>query len=109
MNAASAMPSGILMLTMVSMTGMAADAVPAAVAMPAATDMAMKLRRESSLEDSATFSGKLSEMLSLIRSLIGERLLFQADDGFGLPGGENIMPANGGCQSSAGRGSGVIC
>src|SRR5438067_9377893 len=50
------MPSGVLIVTSVSETGMAAEAEPVAATMPAATDMAMKPRRETSLFVSFCFS-----------------------------------------------------
>src|SRR5437016_2743683 len=57
MNAASHMPSGVLIVTSVSVTGIvAADADPLAATMPAATDMAMKSRRERSLVASSLVS-----------------------------------------------------
>src|SRR5437016_10873017 len=57
MNAASHMPSGVLIATSVSVTGIAAaDADPLAATMPAATDMAMKSRRERSLVASSLVS-----------------------------------------------------
>src|ERR1700683_126499 len=69
MNAASHTPSGVLISTSVSVTVMAADAELAVeAARPAATDMAMKSRRERSLEDSSGFLDLLGS--SMIGSLI---------------------------------------
>src|SRR2546426_3473122 len=53
MYAASQVPSGVLMSTLVSVTGKsAAEAEPAAATMPAATEIATKSRRERSPEGS---------------------------------------------------------
>src|SRR3954464_1395053 len=55
MNAASQVPSGVLISTFSSTTGSpAADALPAAIASPAATDIVTKSRRERSLDDAGS-------------------------------------------------------
>jgi hypothetical protein len=57
MNAASHVPSGILMVTSVSTTGVAAaNAGGVATSTPAATDRAMKSRRAGSATDSGALS-----------------------------------------------------
>ena len=63
-NAASHVPSGVLIVTSVSTTGGAApNAEPAAAARPAVTDNAMKSRRERSVPaSSGFFESRLSSM-----------------------------------------------
>src|SRR5260370_1767505 len=74
MKAASHVPSGVLIVTSVSDTGIAAaDAGPVAATTPAATDMAMKSRRDRSLAASACFSKSFLSS-SIIGSLLFEWL-----------------------------------
>src|SRR2546427_7842675 len=79
MYAASQVPSGVLIWTLVSVTASAADALPAAATMPAATDIATKSRRERSPEGSlfSWYSGFSSVMDSLLGSFnCADGLLF---------------------------------
>src|SRR6202163_79988 len=68
MNAASHVPSGVLIVTSVSTTGCAGNAEPAAAARPAATDNAMKSRREGSATALCSFSE--SCLSSIVASLL---------------------------------------
>src|ERR1700693_5146536 len=69
MNAASHVPSGVLIVTSVSTTGCAAANVePAAAASPPATDNAMKSRRERSGTALCSFSE--SCLSSIVASLL---------------------------------------
>src|SRR6476646_6698611 len=75
MNAASQVPSSVLISTFFSVTGMsAADALPAAAAMPAPIEIATNSRRDSSLRPSlalwsALWSRTSSAILSLLNAL----------------------------------------
>src|SRR5260370_10759556 len=74
MRAGSHMPSGVLMVTSVSDTGIvAADAGPVAATTPAATDMPMKSRRDRSLAASACLARSFLSS-SIIGSLLFEWL-----------------------------------
>src|SRR5260370_40209881 len=74
MKAASHVPSGVLIVTSVSDTGIAAaDAGPVAATTPAATDMAMKSRRDRSVTASACLARSFLSS-SIIGSLLFEWL-----------------------------------
>src|SRR5947207_10520002 len=80
MNAASHVPSGILIVTSVSTTCCAAASVePAAAARPAATDNARKSRRERSAPSLCSFSESClsSIVASSLERLVDLRAAFQ--------------------------------
>src|SRR5579864_8905963 len=67
MKAASHMPSGVFTITSFSTTGIAAaDAEPAAATMPAATDMAMKSRRDTSAVSFIFSESRLSSVIAFL-------------------------------------------
>src|SRR6266705_1903845 len=98
MNAASHSPSGVLIVTSVSVTGIAAEAGPAAATMPAATDMAMKSRRERSLAASSRSSESCFSFV--IGSLLFSRWFNLECPHSSLPLSKDHMPAALGCQRS---------
>src|SRR2546427_12178088 len=99
MNAASYTPSGVLIVTSVSVTGIAAaDAGPEAATMPAATDMAMKSRRERSLAASSRSSESCFSFV--IGSLLFSGWFNLECSHSSLPLRKDHMPAALGCQRS---------
>src|SRR5947209_10968379 len=99
MKAASHMPSVVLIVTSVSVTGIAAaDAGPEAATMPAATDMAMKSRRERSLAASSRSSESCFSFV--IGSLLFSRWFNLECPHSSLPLSKDHMPAALGCQRS---------
>src|ERR1700686_1532095 len=95
MNTASQVPSGVLIVTLISTTGRAAaDAEPAA-ARPTATDTAMKSRRDRSVVASFNFSE--SSLLSVIISLL--YVVESGGSDFNFIFAQKHMPAAFWCQA----------